>query len=89
MADLLGSLLPSGYSAPNVQSILGGNLLLAVCVQVGSVPMERCIPGSAPAVACEEGIDPGGGGGEPAYCTPYGQSPPTDPGACTPVGYAP
>ncbi len=31
MADILGSLLPEGYAAPEVQSILGGELARPYC----------------------------------------------------------
>ncbi len=89
MADLLGSLLPSGYSAPDVQSILGGNLLDSICSTPGSNPIAKCGGGSSPVSECSPQGGGGGGGGEPAYCTPYGQSPPGDPSACVSVGYEP
>ena len=31
MADLLGSLLPTDYAAPDVQDVLGGELLGSTC----------------------------------------------------------
>lgn len=59
MTDILGSLLPEGYAAPDVQGVLGGELLLALCRN----------PGSAPAEGCSTGSDP------KAHCTPSGNGP--------------
>ncbi len=87
MADLLGSLLPSGYSAPDVQSILGGSLLDSICSTPGSNPIARCGEGSSPMSECNpEGAGGGGGGGGTTYCA-AGPSP-TPPPFCAP-GYAP
>lgn len=38
MADLLGSLLPADYTAPDVQDVLGGELEGASCKGGGSEP---------------------------------------------------
>lgn len=38
MADLLGSLLPADYTAPDVQATLGGDLEGAACKGSGSNP---------------------------------------------------
>jgi len=38
MADLLGSLLPADYAAPDVQDALGGDLDGATCKSNGSGP---------------------------------------------------
>ncbi len=80
MADLLGSLLPSGYSAPDVQSILGGSLLDSICSTPGSNPIARCGGGSSPVSECSpQGGGGGGGGGG-------GEEPPPSP--CVPLGIA-
>ena len=60
MADLLGSLLPAGYSAPGVQSVLGGELLDGWCYPSGSTPISECR---------EVGYAPGAG------CIPWGTGP--------------
>ena len=52
MADLLGSLLPVGYAAPDVQNVLGGDLLRASCDTNGSVPTATCGTGSSPFASC-------------------------------------
>jgi hypothetical protein len=57
MADLLGSMLPAGYSAPEVQGILGGDLLGAECGN-GTNPVADCSPGSKPISACATGGTP-------------------------------
>ncbi|MBW7991007.1 MAG: hypothetical protein FVQ84_13455 [Planctomycetes bacterium] len=59
MADVLdlGSLLPTGYAAPDVQGILGGELNLASC-NPGTSPSESCGQyGTSPSATC---IDLGG-----------------------------
>ena len=81
MADLLGSLLPAGYMAPDVQSILGGMLLLASCNPTGTGPVESCVTGSSPDAECSVGYSPRTQQGCPSPCT--------SPSACIPVGYAP
>ncbi len=58
MADLLGSLLPEGYAAPDVQSALGGDLWLASCSEWGGIPSETCGTGSAPRAVCDVGSAP-------------------------------
>jgi hypothetical protein len=60
MADLmdLGSLLPMGYTAPDVQGILGGEDFITICSPTGSSPNAVCTPsGSAPSSGCG---NPGG-----------------------------
>jgi len=58
MADLLGSLLPTDYAAPDVQGILGGELLIAWC-ETGMTPYESCSPaGTLPTVVCRLGSHP-------------------------------
>ena len=53
MADLFGSLLPTGYAAPDVQGTLGGNLFHAYCFPSGPTPTEYCAPsGSNPYAVC-------------------------------------
>lgn len=52
MTDLLGSMLPEEYSAPDVQSILGGDLLAAECDIPGSSPVAECPQGSNPTSLC-------------------------------------
>ncbi len=48
----LGSMLPEGYAAPDVQSVLGGDIPHAWCVWTGSEPQETCIEGSSPGTVC-------------------------------------
>jgi hypothetical protein len=62
MADLLGSLLPPGYAAPNVQSVLGGDLADSSCADHGGSPNDNCTPGSSPSATCEAGFNPWGNG---------------------------
>jgi hypothetical protein len=60
MADMLdlGSLLPMGYAAPDVQGILGGEQFIAICDPSGSTPTSQCQnPGSKPGAGC---LNPGG-----------------------------
>ncbi len=61
MANLLSSLLPNGYTAPDVQSALGGELWQAICEGTGTNPMEECDKGSLPLTDCYPGIAPWGG----------------------------
>ena len=82
MADLLGSLLPVGYMAPDVQSILGGVLLLASCSPSGSGPLESCVTGSSPDAECSAGHSPRTEQGCPSPC-------PSPSGGCALIGYAP
>jgi len=62
MADLLGSLLPASYMAPDVQTVLGGELAdRATCIYghgpqcySGTSPWTACSPtGSEPFIVCE------------------------------------
>ncbi len=55
MEDLLylGSLLPMGYAAPDVQSILSGDLLDSTCGTPGSNPVASCGTGTSPTSKCE------------------------------------
>jgi hypothetical protein len=57
MADLLGSLLPEGYAAPDVQGALAGDLVLAKCGP-GTTPREGCAPGTDPTARCGDGGNP-------------------------------
>ena len=52
MTDILGSLLPEGYAAPDVQGVLGGELLKSLCENPGSSPSEGCGTGSTPSAQC-------------------------------------
>ena len=70
MADLLGSLLPAGYAAPDVQGILGGELR-DLCMPCGPYPADVCY---------SLGTDPFGGciphgTGPSAYCLSFGSNP--------------
>lgn len=54
MADLLGSLLPAGYAAPDVQAMLGG-WFENVCEGSGISPKSTCNPtGSSPTATCKK-----------------------------------
>jgi len=55
MADLLGSLLPTDYAAPDVQDVLGGELLGSTCNNDGTTP--TC---SSPSTCGLFGGKPGG-----------------------------
>lgn len=69
MVDLLGSLLPLSYTAPQVQSVLGGVLLSWRCDPWGTAPTESCYPtGSSPSVWCNVGHSP-------EACAPSGYYP--------------
>lgn len=59
MADLLnlGSLLPTTYTAPDVSSILGGELGDAVCNE-GTTVNSNCKSGGHPDSFCNNGTDP-------------------------------
>ncbi len=58
MADLLGSLLPADYAAPDVQSVLEGTLLSAACNTSGNRPTAVCPNGSNPQADCGSGTKP-------------------------------
>lgn len=59
MADILGSLLPEGYAAPEVQGLLGGELFASYCTTLGSDPTDICNKvGSSPFVQCTSGTVP-------------------------------
>jgi len=53
MADLLGSLLPTDYAAPDVQDVLGGELENAECKGNGTGP--KC---TSPSTCAIIGGDP-------------------------------
>ena len=83
MADLLGSLLPGGYMAPDVQNVLGGMLLLASCSPSGEGPVESCVTGSSPDAECSAGNSPRSEqGSPPPVCSSPGSM-------CFPTGFAP
>ncbi len=49
----LGSMLPEGYTAPDVQGVLGGDMSHTWCVWTGSWPYESCgTTGSDPGTVC-------------------------------------
>ena len=54
MEDLLdlGLLLPMGYAAPDVQSVLSGDLLDSTCGTPGSSPDATCGSGTGPTSVC-------------------------------------